>query len=122
MYNQVDSRQFYIALNIAQRKNPLIKDMVHLYTPIEYSNMRCYLSRDNASGYAIKDGDLVSVFSLVKGRGTDLVISAKKSGANRLDCFDGYLVSLYSKLAFKEYKRELNWVVGEPDVVYMQLI
>lgn len=43
------------------------------------------------------------------------------SGARTLDCFDGFLPKYYSGFGFEEYKREANWTLGEPDVVYMRL-
>lgn len=79
-----------------------------------------YLSEDFDSGYAIRaNGELVHVFSRVPGRGDQLVESAVENGAYRLDCFDGYLPSLYARHGFVEYDREDNWTPGEPDVVYM---
>lgn len=73
-------------------------------------------------GYAIRpDGELVYVFSEVKGRGAALVLDAIERGATHLDCFDGYLVTLYSRHGFRVVKRVANWTEGGPDVVYMAL-
>ena len=81
-----------------------------------------YLSADQLSGFCVTYfGELHGVFSLEKGRGDDLMFSAKYYGASSLDCFDGYLTKFYSKHGFKETRREPNWVAGEPDVVYMGL-
>jgi len=81
---------------------------------------RYFLSDDFDSGYAIREnGELVFVFSRKPGRGDELVASAVENGAYRLDCFDGYLPSLYARHGFVEHDREENWTPGGPDVVYM---
>lgn len=73
------------------------------------------------AGYAIRgDGELVYVFSTSAGKGDDIVSHAVMNGATHLDCFDGYLPKLYERHGFIDYKRELNWIHGNPDVVYMQ--
>lgn len=73
-------------------------------------------------GFIVKNGgELIAVFSLVKGRGDAIVKAAIGLGAEYLDCFDGYLPKLYAKHGFVIVKRELNWTVGGPDVVYMQI-
>lgn len=79
-----------------------------------------YLTADLQSGFAVRStGELVGVFSTVKGRGDDLLSRATRYGARRLDCFDGYLVDFYKRHGFRVERREANWVAGEPDVVYM---
>ncbi|WJN62698.1 acetyltransferase [Streptomyces phage phiScoe10] len=83
-----------------------------------------YLADDLLSGYGVAgDGTLVGVFSLEGGRGEDLIWSAiLHHGADRLDCFDGYLnQELYPRFGFAEYERVPNWTPGEPDVVFMRL-
>lgn len=80
------------------------------------------LSDDGLSGYAVQpDGELVGVFSLVRGRGDELVTDAIANGATHLDCFDGYLVDFYRRHGFGVHRREANWNPGGPDVVYMYL-
>jgi outer membrane protein assembly factor BamB len=74
----------------------------------------------NHYGYAIRpDGELVFVFSTVRGMGDTLVADAVRRGANYLDCFDGHLVDLYGRHGFEVDHREANWTPGEPDVVHM---
>lgn len=81
-----------------------------------------YLAGDALSGFAVTEtGELRFVFSLVKGRGDDLVTAALREGASHLDCFDGYLPTLYGRHGFTETARELNWTPGDPDVVYLRL-
>lgn len=79
-----------------------------------------YLSADRCSGYGIaKGGELVAVFSTVRGRGAALAAEAADSGARRLDCFDGFLVDFYTRHGWQICGREANWTEGGPDVVYM---
>lgn len=80
-----------------------------------------YLGAGGTMGFAIVGGDIRYLFSTYKGKGNHLVKQAKLKGGYKLDCFDGYLVSLYSKHGFTEYKREPNWTAGEPDLVYLAL-
>jgi hypothetical protein len=120
---KTSSSVFRLALKKASVINTKVKDFVHVYELTEYTKMNCFLSFDGKSGYAVKnDGDIVSVFSSVKGRGKDLISHAKKRGGLKLDCFDGDLVSFYKSLGFKIEKVEVNWN-GEkfPNVVYMKL-
>lgn len=79
-----------------------------------------FLTTDALSGFGVKfDDELVGVFSRVPGRGDMMVAAAVAIGARRLDCFDGYLVTLYRRHGFFEVRREANWTAGGPDVVYM---
>jgi len=83
---------------------------------------RFMLTADGQSGFIVKNGgELIALFSTVKGRGHDLVQIAVQCGAEYLDCFDGFLPKLYAKHGFVTVKRELNWTLGGPDVVYMQI-
>lgn len=66
------------------------------------------------------DGELVGVWAQRRGMGDALVSAAVSVGATHLDCFDGYLPTLYARHGFIDYKRESNWTAGAPDVVYMQ--
>ncbi|MFE9924290.1 hypothetical protein ACFYQA_22730 [Streptomyces sp. NPDC005774] len=82
-----------------------------------------YLTSDFQSGFGVeKDGTLIGLFSTVKGRGGDLVWAAVlHKGADRLDCFDGFLPAYYKQFGFIETERAANWTPGEPDVVFMAL-
>jgi hypothetical protein len=55
----------------------------------------------------------------VRGRGDALVSDAIARGAKHLNCFDGYLPTLYARHGFVEVRREPNWTEGGPDIVYM---
>ena len=103
----------------------------------DYSEYECYTSETGLYGMAIaKDGDIVSVFknpdSQEKGVADILIGFAKEKGGKKLDCFDGFLSKLYSKLGFKEKARMAwddqyapkNWNYerdGRPDVIMMEL-
>lgn len=95
-------------------------------SPFEHvDGTRYYLSTwawktRGVAGYAIRpDGDLVFVFATRPGSGAEIVAHAVASGAETLDCFDGYLPTLYARHGFVEYAREANWTPGGPDVVFM---
>lgn len=92
-------------------------------SPFTHTDGTVYvLSTDGESGYAIRpDGDLVFVFSTTPGRGATIVADAIANGAETLDCFDGYLPTLYARHGFVEYAREDNWTPGGPAVVFMAL-
>jgi hypothetical protein len=83
---------------------------------------RYYLWADgmHTAGYAIRaDGELVYVFSTTRGMGDAIVADAVAHGADHLDCFDGYLVNLYSRHGFVRVTSLPNWTPGGDDVVYM---
>ena len=74
-------------------------------------------------GFIVKaNGELIALFSMLKGIGQTLVKFAIERGAKSLDCFDGYLVEFYSKAGFMEVYREPNWNEGGADVVFMHRI
>jgi outer membrane protein assembly factor BamB len=109
---------FREAFCAARNESPLVESMTSDATDVDGTFY--VLTDDSRSGYAIRpDGELVLVFSLERGRGDLLVSRAVDDGAIRLDCFDGYLPSLYARYGFVESHREPNWTPGEPDVVFM---
>ena len=112
---------------------PALRGFIAVYTPEEYKGYgaRVFMSNDKQSGFAVKaDGDLITVFSLAKGRGKQLVLEAVKAGATKLDCYDGHLAKLYGAAGF-EVKERLTWDdqykpknwdttrFDNPDVLYM---
>jgi hypothetical protein len=82
-----------------------------------------WLADDFASGFALRPTgggvELRYVFSVTRGRGDSIVASAVAQGADVLDCFDGYLPTLYARHGFVETHREPNYTPGGPDVVFM---
>ena len=82
-----------------------------------------YLDHTGLYGFIVKaNGELIALFSMLKGIGQTLVKLAIEKGAKSLDCFDGYLVEFYSKAGFMEVYREPNWNEGGADVVFMHRI
>ena len=82
-----------------------------------------YLDHNGRYGFIVKaNGELIALFSMLKGIGQTLVKFAIEAGAKSLDCFDGYLVEFYSKAGFMEVYREPNWNEGGADVVFMNRI
>ncbi|HLX53526.1 MAG TPA: hypothetical protein VKR58_06280 [Aquella sp.] len=137
MFNQVTPEQFHKAITAAKR---LLKygAAVHIYSLEEYAEMQLYLTIDNCIGYALKNGDIVSVFKhpITKVKASDLVLPhAIENGGNHLDCFDCGLPEIYKKFGFREVSRfkwddkyaPEDWNKetftkynnGEPDVVFM---
>lgn len=122
-YRRVTLLQYLDTLRGAQRESTLIADATtHADDLTLYVADRAYLTEGGLSGYVVRDtGELVGVFSRVRGQGDTLVRSAIYHGATHLDCFDGYLPTLYGRHGFTETHREGNWTPGGPDVVYMTL-
>ena len=117
-----DTGAWLRALTYAQRSSTLVADSTTPAADLVRQGIQGYISADGLSGYGVRlDGELVGLFSTVKGRGDELVESAKANEAWFLDCFDGYLVRLYSKHGFAETGRVPNWVAGGADVVYMAI-
>jgi hypothetical protein len=115
----VDAPSFRIALAAARAESDRIAAATS--APAELpEDGRYFLSEDLDSGFGVNaEGDLIGLFSLVKGRGSDLIGWAIRLGAETLDCFDGFLPTLYGRHGFRETRREQNWTPGGPDVVFM---
>ena len=77
------------------------------YTPEEYKEKgaELFISPNGQSGYAIDpEGDLISVFSKPgSGAGVELMKTAIKNGARKLDCIGPYLPQFYARFGFTEY-------------------
>lgn len=115
----VDSETFALHFNGARHHTRIAEAT----SEFEHEEGTLYvLTTDALSGFAVReDGELVYVWSVERGRGNALVSSAVRVGATYLDCFDGYLPSLYERHGFRRVKTVPNWTVGGPDVVYMAL-
>ena len=130
-FKQVTGRVFYQAISnirindIARGDEAKGMSALTIYSVSEYKKMKCYLGKNNSSGYCIAHGDeLVSVFSSQKSSGKAIMVDAIKNNAKRLDCFairnpktgkiSGDLYSLYSKFGFKIVKGMNKGTPGEP--------
>lgn len=120
---RVDLEEFDLHYLRAFEESPRVRDnCAILDSATEPVDTDYYLAADGRSGFAIRaDGELVYVFSLVKGRGDKIVKAAKDRGAVYLDCFEGYLSDLYGRHGFHEVKRVPNWTPGGPAVIYAAL-
>ena len=130
-FKQVTGRIFYHVItnirvnDIARGDKAKGLSTLTVYSVAEYKNMKCYIGKNNSSGYCIAHGDeLVSVFSSQKSSGKAIMVDALKNNAKRLDCFairnpktgkiSGDLYSLYSRFEFKIVKDMNEGTPGEP--------
>lgn len=81
--------------------------------------LKCWVLADRSGGFAVLDGRICHVWSTQRGQGDLLVSAAVKRGGKRLDCFDGYLTTLYGRHGFVVVDRIANWDPEGPDVVEM---
>lgn len=123
MYNATTRETFAAALRTAQYLDARVKDATSEPATYEHGRHECYLSEDGLSGFAVSHtGELVGVFSRVKGRGPLLMKHAIYRGATHLDCFEGYLSAFYAQHGFLEVGSSQNWGGAHlPRVVYMAL-
>lgn len=116
-FTPVSKRVFANAFEFAFSAN---KNVAEACSPVETAEGGTFhLSEDGQSGFRVCSGELTHVFSVVRGRGNSIVTAAIVGGATFLDCFDGYLPTLYTRHGFTETHREPNWTPGAPDVVFM---
>jgi hypothetical protein len=121
-YFETDVDTFRLVLAAARAASQQIADATSSPSEIPDGG-RYFAAEDARSGFAVVNGDeIVGVFSTERGRGSEIVTEAVAAGGTHLDCFDGYLPSLYGRHGFAEVRREANWTPGEPDVVYMALV
>ena len=127
-FTEVPGRVFYEAISkikendIAKKDKAKGLDTLTVYSPNEYKKMKCYLGKNNSSGYALHGDELVSVFSTQGSSGSAIVQDAIRNGAKRLDCFatrtngkiSGQLYSLYSRNGFKINTSMNSGKPGEP--------
>jgi hypothetical protein len=120
-FSQVDAARFDRLFTGARSLSTRIADATSEFEAAADAT-RYYLTHGAYAGFAIRpDGELVYVFSMVRGLGDVLVQCAILQGATHLDCFDGYLTTLYSRHGFGRVTSLPNWTPGGPDVVYMAL-
>lgn len=104
------------------------------------NEMRFFKLRGFDCGFALKPMDnpkywdivLVHNNTTIGGLGEALINAAIRNGGSHLDCYDGYLCSLYKKCGFVEYQRYTfdiqyahDWdieTMGTPDVVMLSIV
>lgn len=120
-------------------------ECVYTYEVEEYEHMRLFLLPSGKAGFALKDGDMVSVFSCkdasIEGKpALSIIALAIELGATKCDCYGTILPSLYSGFGFKAVARDSfneefapdsmkehghmekyynRYNNGRPDIVYM---
>lgn len=107
---------------------------VHTYSVEEYIQTTPILLDNGKAGFALKNGDIISVFKHPKTNLQNALSAifplALQLGGNRLDCFNKGLPIMYAKFGFfpvakiqfdPEYApSDWNYVRdGQPDIVYM---
>lgn len=107
-----------------------------------YEGKRLFLFDDGYSGFALNGDDIISVFSVPqkapRGAVKEMMPIAVEQGGKRLDAFNTFLPTLYSRMGFKAvaklpfsreyapdgwsydfYNKEFPQTRGEPEVVFM---
>lgn len=112
---------------------------VHVYGDDEYAGMRLFVTDDGRSGIALKDDEIVSVFSHRDSNhpraANSMLETAVTAGGRRLDCFDTALPEIYARSGFVpvarlkwnddhapegwDYRTYAPFNGGRPDVVFM---
>lgn len=119
----VTGNSFYLAVERAKSTKEIYRQNLSNYSVDELNKFRCFLSLDGLTGFCLKkDGELINVFSLIRGRGKYILFNAFRENnaqAIKLDCLKGYLSEFYASFGFRIYKIEKNWEKNQPDVVYM---
>lgn len=121
---------------IEERDNSTRPEFLSPLTPEDLKDHKVILMNDGKTGYAISpDGELENLFnnSGIKDAGKAAVKEAIKNGANKLNCYDGFLPEYYKQFGFKEIERVVwnnlyapkNWdydKLDRPDVIFMELV
>lgn len=128
-FREVNGRVFFNVVNTiknndANRLNPKGLNELTTYDIKNYQHMRCFLGKNNSSGYCIKqNGELVSVFSSQSSSGLAIISDAILHGARRLNCFaqrdyqgriSGFLYNLYRRAGFIIDNNLNVGIPGEP--------
>lgn len=121
VFNAVAASVFRSRIIELRKQSPVLEAGLTLKP--DYDQHICWLSDDHGSGFAVSpDCELVNVFSTIKGRGRDVLKFALDHYSNlHLNCFaDGREEFFYKGHGFKIFRREPNWIAGQPDVIYMR--
>jgi hypothetical protein len=120
-------------------RNNRYASSVYIYDESEYAEMRMLVTEDGKAGVALKDDEVVSVFSHNDGAhpnaAPSMLRQATVLGGRRLDCFDTVLPNIYADAGFVpvarlawnddyapdgwDYDTYRRYNNGRPDVVFM---
>jgi hypothetical protein len=122
LHRPASRRLYAAALTLAWEERAEIRQSCTDYREhIEIDpSAHAFLSADRRSGFLIIGNEICGLFSTARGRGDSLVRDAIAYGGRRLDCFDGFLPTLYRRHGFAVTRRVPNYTPGGPDVVYMR--
>lgn len=132
------ARRYYAGLKSAKAQEQT-GAQVDLLAQKDISGMRLFTTRDGQSGVAMTtDGYITGVFTTsprYKRTAIANLRHAVRHGANRLDCFDTYLPTIYRAASFTtvarlpfaddyapdgwDYDAYRRWNNGRPDIVFM---
>lgn len=125
LYRNVSQTEFLQALKHAQATSLKVQKATSPWDEVQAGLGdfdQYFLGTGGMLGFVIKQGgELVAVFSLVKGMGDSIMKAAIANGATHLDCFEGYLTEFYKRHGFCSYKIVPNWTKGEPSVHFMKV-
>ena len=129
----------YRAQMLKLTSNNRYASSVYVYDESEYADMRMLVTEDGKAGVALKDDEVVSVFSHNDGAhpnaAPSMLRQATVLGGRRLDCFDTVLPNIYADAGFVpvarlawnddyapdgwDYDTYRRYNNGRPDVVFM---
>ncbi len=129
----------YRAQMLELTSNNRYASSVYVYGESEYAEMRMLVTEDGKAGVALKDDEVVSVFSHNDGAhpnaAPSMLRQATVLGGRRLDCFDTVLPNIYADAGFVpvarlawnddyapdgwDYDTYSRYNNGRPDVVFM---
>ena len=129
----------YRAQMLELTSNNRYASSVYVYDESEYAEMRMLVTEDGKAGVALKDDEVVSVFSHNDGAhpnaASSMLRQATVLGGRRLDCFDTVLPNIYADAGFVpvarlawnddyapdgwDYDTYCRYNNGRPDVVFM---
>lgn len=131
-YHEEDIISFSSALEYAvdNNRHGLYVDK-HTPEELQKENVKVFLSQDEMAGVAVwPDRNICAVFrderSKLPRASGELILTALSTGGNKLDCYDGFLSSLYAqfgfipvaRVKFNKDRAPEGWKFGEPDIIF----
>lgn len=125
-FYKAGSAEFQDTISALHAKSERYVD--HLTLHDDYDSFDCYLMRGRQAGFAfskqkniVNQRELANVFSTVSGTGVFAVQKAVSLEDNLWLYCVADLFKFYNQFGFEMTRREKNWTVGKPDVLYMSL-